>query len=107
MAVMNALTPDDHSPAPDSLRERTALWDAIAEFRQCCETLPECDSTGKLRGKLGRLEESLRQAEDSGDLAEFRRESQLAAQLVERIHDADPLTRLLACVNGLNRRVNA
>lgn len=105
---MDAASPLDHpSNASATPSQRTALWDAIAEFRQCCETLPECDSTGKLRGKLGRLEESLRQAEDSGDLAEFRRESQLAAQLVERIHDADPLTRLLACVNALNSRVNA
>jgi hypothetical protein len=103
---MNAPTSDEHSHASDSLRERTALWDAVAEFRQCCETLPECDSTGKLRGKLGRLIESLRLAENSGDLAEFRRESQRAGQLVQRIHDSDPVTRLLACVNALNRRIN-
>jgi hypothetical protein len=103
---MDTATPRQSPPASDAPRQRTALWEAIVEFRQCCETLPECDSTGKLRGKLGRLVESLKHAENSGDLAEFRRESQLAGQLIQRIHDADPVTRLLACVDALNRRIN-
>ena len=36
------------------------MWAAIAELQLCCAEIADCDATGKLRGKLWRLETSLK-----------------------------------------------
>jgi hypothetical protein len=82
------------------------LWAAIEELRRRCAAIPECDATAKLRGKVGRLESSLREAEQSGNLTPFKSETKAAHEMVKRIHDADPLTQFLQCVVALNERVD-
>ena len=81
------------------------MWAAIAELQQCCAAVPDCDATGKLRGKLWRLETSLKDAEAGGDLTEFRADAKAAEALVRRIHDAEPLTRMLQCLSALTERI--
>jgi hypothetical protein len=84
----------------------TELWDAIDEAKRCCARIPDCDATGKLRGKLWRLESSLMEAEERGDLTAFVVTARSAEELVRQIHDADPVTRLLNCLRALNARVD-
>ena len=82
------------------------LWAAIEELRRCCAAIPDCDATAKLRGKVGRLESSLREAEQSGNLTPFKTDAKATADMVKRIHDADPLTQFLQRVVALNERVD-
>jgi hypothetical protein len=81
------------------------MWAAIAELQRCCAAIPDCDATGKLRGKVWRLEAALRDAEGSGDLTAFCADANGAEELVRRIHDAEPLTRMLRCLSALNERI--
>ena len=81
------------------------MWAAIAELQLCCAEIADCDATGKLRGKLWRLETSLKEAEASGDLTEFRVNAKAAEALVRRLHGAEPLTRMLECFLALNERL--
>ena len=83
------------------------LRDAVAEFHRCCDVLPAADSTGKLRGKAWRLEASLKEAEQSGDLSALQADAKAAEELVRRLMDADPLTQLLRCVATLNEKVSS
>ena len=89
---------------PITLAEMSA---ALAELRQCCAAIPDCDSTGKLRGKVWRLETTLRDSEASGDLTAFRADVKAAEELVQRVHDAEPLTRMLRCLSALRDRIGA
>ena len=89
---------------PLTLAEMSA---ALAELRQCCAAIPDWDATGKLRGKVWRLENALRDAEASGDLSAFRADVNAAIELVQRIHDAEPLTRMLRCLSALHERMGA
>ena len=84
----------------------TDLWDAIDEAKRCCAGIPDCDATGKLRGKLWRLESSLMEAEARGDFTAFVATARSVEELVRRIHDADPVTRLLNCLHALTARVD-
>jgi hypothetical protein len=97
-----AATADDHGPGGIQFDE---MWDALAEATRCCQSIPDCDATGKIRGNLGRLETSLREAQQTADLSGFRADAKSAEDLVRRIHDADPLTRLLQCLSALNERI--
>ena len=85
----------------------TEMWDAVDEAKRCCAGIPDCDATGKLRGKLWRMEASLIEAENCGDLAAFVATARSAEEFVRRIHDADPVTRLLNCLRVLNAHVDA
>ena len=88
-------------------RDRVAqLWAAIEELRRCCAAIPECDATAKLRGKVGRLESSLREAEQSGNLTAFKTDAKATHDLVKTVHDADPLTQFLQCIVALKERVD-
>lgn len=81
------------------------MWDVLEELKRCCDAVPDCDAMGKLRGKIGRLEGALREAEENDDLSTFRADAQSAEELVRRIHENDPLTRLVRCVARLNERI--
>lgn len=81
------------------------MWAVIAELQQCCAAVADCDATGKLRGKLWRLETSLKDAEASGDLTVLKVDAQAAEALVRRIHDAEPLTRMLQWLSALNEQM--
>jgi hypothetical protein len=83
------------------------MWDAIAELKRCCAAIPDSDATGKLRGKLWRLETSLREAEQAGDATTFRSDAKSAEELVRRIHHEEPLSRFLDCLSALNARIGA
>jgi len=82
------------------------LWVAIEELKRCCAAIPECDATAKLRGKVGRLESSLREAEQSGNFTPFETDAKATEEMVKRIHDADPLTQFLQCAVALNQRID-
>jgi hypothetical protein len=79
---------------------------ALEELRRCCAAIPECDATAKLRGKVGRLESSLREAEQTGNFTPFKTDAKATQEMVKRIHDADPLTQFLQCMVVLNERVD-
>jgi hypothetical protein len=100
--TMNNLRTAEHDVDRVSFAE---VWAAVAELQQCGAAVPDCDATGKLRGKLWRLETTLKEAEATGDLAAFRAEAQSAEALLRRIVDADPLSRMLRCVQQLNERI--
>jgi hypothetical protein len=75
----------------------------VEELNRLCWALPECDATGKLRGKLGRLHDSLAEYKADGDLKTFRRDVEAAEELVVRIHADDPLALLLIRLSELRR----
>ena len=106
---MNAPTtpPEDtDTRATRSRKAITAMWDVIEELKRRCDAVPDSDSMGKLRGKIGRLEGALREAEENDDLTTFRADAKSAEDLVRRIHENDPMTRLLRCVTRLNERIS-
>src|SRR5258705_7754108 len=71
-----------------------ALEGEVAEFDRLCLGVPECDATGKLRCKLGRLRSSLADVA-SGDLKRLDDDVRTTEQLVRRFHEGQPLTQLL------------
>jgi len=77
----------------------------IAELKRLCTALPECDATGKLRGTLGRLDDTLTTCKASGDLTTFHQDVGAAGELVRRMHAVDPLTQLLIRLSALSRDI--
>ena len=101
---MNNQTLAEHDGDRVSFAE---MWAVVRELQQSCAAVADCDSTGKLRGKLWRLETALKDAEASGDLSVFRGEAKAAEELVRRIHDAEPITRMFRRLSALNERIGA
>ena len=77
----------------------------IASLNHLCESLPECDAKGKLRGKLGRVQSAAADYNDNGDLGVLRQELSAAQALVERFHDAEPISRMLQALSALRRTI--
>jgi hypothetical protein len=75
----------------------------VAELKRLCTALPECDAIGKLRGTLGRMDNTLTACHASGDLTMFHQNVGAAEELVRRIHAVDPLTQLLIRLSALSR----
>ena len=83
------------------------LWNAIEELSRWCGSMPECDTTGALRGKIRRLEGAIRAAEHTGDLTAVRADPKSLANVARQIHDTDPLTRLVECASRLSEQLAA
>ena len=77
----------------------------LQEVEHLCSALPECDASGKLRGKLARLDWSLRSFAATGDLSPFREDLRSARAFVEYLHSLEPLTQLLARLSALDRQL--
>jgi hypothetical protein len=77
----------------------------IESLHHLCESLPECDAAGKLRGKLGRLQSAMADYKRDGDLGPLRQELSAAVALVQRFHDAEPISRMLQTLSALRRTV--
>jgi hypothetical protein len=75
----------------------------IESLHHLCESLPECDAVGKLRGKLGRLQSAMADYKRDGDAGPLRHELSAAHAIVQRFHDADPLNRMLETLSTLRR----
>jgi hypothetical protein len=86
----------------DSL-DASQLERCIASLNQLCESLPECDAKGKLRGKLGRLQSAVADYKRDGDAGPLRQELSAAHVLVQRFHDAEPISRMLQTLSALQR----
>lgn len=78
----------------------------VESLHHLCESLPECDAVGKLRGKLGRLRSAMDEYNRDGDAGALRQELSAAHAIVERFHDADPLNRMLQTVSELRRTID-
>lgn len=78
----------------------------IETLHHLCESLPECDAVGKLRGKLGRLQSAVADYKRDGDAGPLCQELSAAHAIVQRFHDADPLTRMLQTVSELRRTID-
>lgn len=102
---MDAQTTPPDTQRTGSKNPFTEMWDVIDEMKRCCDAVPESDTTGKLRGKIGRLESTLREAQENEDLTSLRADAQSTEDLVRRVQENDPLTRLLRCVARLNQRI--
>jgi hypothetical protein len=77
----------------------------IASLNRLCDSLPECDAKGKLRGKLGRLEAAVAEYKGDGDIEPLVQELSVAHGIVQRFHDAEPLTQMLETLSALRRTV--
>jgi hypothetical protein len=77
----------------------------IASLNGLCDSLPECDAKGKLRGKLGRLQAAVAEYKGDGDIAPLVQELSVAHGIVQRFHDAEPLTQMLETLSALRRTV--
>jgi len=77
----------------------------LASLNHLCESLPECDAKGKLRGKLGRLQSAVADYKRDGHVDPVRQELSAAHALVQRFHDAEPISRMLQAVSALRRTI--
>jgi hypothetical protein len=77
----------------------------LASLNHLCESLPECDAKGKLRGKLGRLQSAIADYKRDGHAGPLCQELSAAHGIVQRLHDAEPLTQMLQTLSALRRIV--
>ena len=87
--------------SPDS----SQLERDIASLNQLCESLPECDAVGKLRGKLGRVQSAMADYKRDGNAGPLRQELRAAHAILQRFHDAEPISRMLQALFALRRTV--
>jgi len=73
----------------------------LASLNHLCESLPECDAKGKLRGKLGRLQTAIADYKRDGHVAPVSQELTGAHALVQRFHDEEPISRMLQTLVAL------
>lgn len=79
---------------------------SVESLHHLCESLPECDAVGKLRGKLGRLQSAMADYTRNGDAGPLCQELSAAHGIVQHFHDADPLTRMLQMLAELRRTID-
>ena len=77
----------------------------VASLNHLCESLPECDAKGKLRGKLGRLQSAVAEYKRDGHVGPVCQELSGAHALVERFHDAEPISQMLRALSALRRAI--
>ena len=78
---------------------------SLASLNHLCESLPECDAKGKLRGKLGRLQSAIADYTRDGHVGPVCQELSAAHALVQRFHDAEPISRMLHTLSALRRTI--
>jgi len=77
----------------------------IASLNHLCESLPECDAKGKLRGKLGRLQSAVADYKRDGHVGPVCEELSAAHALVQRFHDAEPISLMLQALSALRQTI--
>jgi len=87
-------------------QDLSQLERSLESLHTLCESLPECDAVGKLRGKLGRLQSAMADYKRDGDAGPLRQELSAALGIVQRFHDADPLSRMLETLATLRRTMD-
>jgi hypothetical protein len=90
--------------AMDSL-DPAQLERCIASLNHLCESLPECDAKGKLRGKLGRLQSAVADYKRDGHVGPVCQELSAAHALVQRFHDAEPISLMLQALSALRQTI--
>jgi len=88
-----------NSPDPSQLER------CLASLNHLCESLPECDAKGKLRGKLGRLQTAIADYKRDGHVAPVSQELTGAHALVQRFHDEEPISRMLQTLVALRHTI--
>jgi hypothetical protein len=78
---------------------------SLASLNHLCESLPECDAKGKLRGKLGRLQSAVADYKLDGHVDPVCQELSAALALVQHFHDAEPISRMLQALSALRRTI--
>jgi hypothetical protein len=81
------------------------LEGCLASLDHLCESLPECDAKGKLRGKLGRLQSAVADYKRDGQVGPLSQELSGAHSMVRRFHDAEPISRMLQTLAALRHTV--
>ena len=81
--------------------DTSQLERCLASLNHLCESLPECDAKGKLRGKLGRLQTAIADYKRDGHVAPVSQEFTGAHALVQRFHDEEPISRMLQTLVAL------
>jgi len=92
------------STAMNSL-DPSQLERCLASLNHLCESLPECDAKGKLRGKLGRLQSAVADYKRDGHVGPLSQELSGAHSMVQRFHDAEPISRMLQALAALRHTV--
>jgi hypothetical protein len=90
--------------AMDSL-DPAQLERCIASLNHLCESLPECDAKGKLRGKLGRLQSAVADYKRDGHIGPVCQDLSAAHDIVQRFHDAEPISRMLQKLSALRQTI--
>jgi hypothetical protein len=78
----------------------------LASLNHLCESLPECDAKGKLRGKLGRLQAAIADYKRDGQLPPVRQELSGAHTIVQRFHDEEPISQMLQTLVALRHTID-
>jgi len=81
--------------------DASQLERCLASLDHLCESLPECDAKGKLRGKLGRLQAAVADYKRDGHVGPVSHELTGAHALVQRFHDEEPISRMLQMLAAL------
>lgn len=87
-------------------QDLSQLERCIQSLIHLCESLPECDAAGKLRGKLGRLQAAVADYKRDGNVGPLHQELSAAHAIVQRFHDAEPISRMLQTVSELRRTID-
>ena len=78
----------------------------LASLNHWCESLPECDAKGKLRGKLGRLQSAIADYKRDGHVGPVSLELSGAHAIVQRFHDEEPISRMLQTLSALRDTID-
>ena len=78
----------------------------LASLNHLCESLPECDAKGKLRGKLGRLQAAIADYERDGHVGPLTHELNGAHAIVQRFHDEEPISQMLKTLVALRHTID-
>ena len=78
----------------------------LASLNHLCESLPECDAKGKLRGKLGRLQAAIADYKRNGHLSPVCEELTGAHTIVQRFHDEEPISQMLKTLVALRHTID-
>ena len=81
------------------------LEHCLASLNHLCESLPECDAKGKLRGKLGRLQAAIADYKRDGHVGPVTHELSVAYAIVQRFHDEEPISRMLQTLSALRHTI--
>jgi len=78
----------------------------LASLNHLCESLPECDAKGKLRGKLGRVQSAIADYKRDGHLRPLCQELSGAQTIVQRFHDEEPISQMLKTLVALRHTID-